>query len=254
MNIPYQNIEIEQAYVQAFSDPFRAIAICSANSGEGTTSLALALAKRNLMAGYSTLLVDLNLYHPSLKTLFESEMGNQIKQPCEITHSSSNKQLVVINTLLPEPQLVVVTDEASILTGIVAPTAQGHVLKLKQAGVLEQCIKQWREEFDTVIIDTSPLNRLNANNIPAERVASACDGTILTVLAGETDSDMLSTALEKLNNHQANLIGCIFNDRDNPRLKDELIRQANRIEKRWHWLGQYIKQKVSNFKLLSLDA
>ncbi|MFT6926241.1 MAG: protein-tyrosine kinase [Psychromonas sp.] len=43
MRIPYQHIEIEQIYTQIFSDRKRAIAVCSANSGEGVTSLAIAL-------------------------------------------------------------------------------------------------------------------------------------------------------------------------------------------------------------------
>jgi len=40
----------------------RSIAISSANSGEGVSSIAQALVQRNLLAGHSTLLVDLNLH------------------------------------------------------------------------------------------------------------------------------------------------------------------------------------------------
>jgi protein-tyrosine kinase len=75
INIPYQNMEIEQIYAQIFSEPKRSIAICSANAGEGVTSLTLALAERHLLAGHSTLVVDLNLYRPALQSLLNIHLS-----------------------------------------------------------------------------------------------------------------------------------------------------------------------------------
>lgn len=249
MDIPYQNLEIEQIYYQLLQDPFRTIAVCSANEGEGVTSLALALTKRNLMAGYSTLYVDLNLYRPAVKQLF-SDITFE-KNHAELPHSDKSLSLIAA---LGQPQLISLAGDESVVNGIVAPTAREHVLKLKQSGALEACITQWRKEYDTVIIDTSPLNRINANNIPAERVAAACDGAVLAILAGKTTTTMVNTAIEKLNASEVNLLGCIYNDRDNPHLKTELIRQIKRIPPWLGWIKNRLIGSIHKSKLLSMEV
>lgn len=65
MEIPPLNREIEQVYAGVLAKGARAVAVTSAGPGEGVTSVASALAQRSLLAGQSTLLVDLNLNNPS---------------------------------------------------------------------------------------------------------------------------------------------------------------------------------------------
>jgi Mrp family chromosome partitioning ATPase len=240
INIPYQNMEIEKIYTQIFSEQGRAIAICSANSGEGVTSLAFALAQRNLLAGHSTLLVDLNLYRPALQEQLNiNELSNNL--PCTLSQA-----------ILATPQLVSVNNNLTI-TGITAPSKREHIIKLRQPGVLKQCINEWLKEYDCVLIDTSPLNRVNAQNIPAEQVAAACDGTILSVLTGQTSEVMISNAVNKLNTSKATILGCVFNDRDNPSLKNELLREVQRFGKRFPWLNRKLTTFIHNNHLLTLD-
>ena len=236
MYIPSQNMEIERIYSQVLGEGKRAIAITAANSGEGVSSIAQALTQRNLLAGHSTLLVDLNLHHPSLSGLLKLD---------ESTPESG---------LLDKPQLVSVKKQSTALTGIIPPTRRDLVMKLRRPGVLEQCISEWQATFDTVIFDTSPINRVNANNIPPERVAAACDGNLLVVLAGCTTEAMVSTAVDKLNAAGAQLLGCVYNDRNNPPLKSELLREVHRLEPRFggiaHRLGNWIRQN----HLLSMEV
>lgn len=237
MLIPPQNMEIEQIYSQLLSSGKQSIAISSANTGEGATSIALALAQRNLLAGNSTLLVDLNLHHPSLSNLLE------------LDGSSSEK------TLLEPPQLITTTHNQSIaVTGITVPVRRDLIMKLRKPGVLEQCITEWHQSFDTVIIDTSPINRINANNIPAERIAAACDGSLLVVLAGHTTESMIITAVNKLNSAGAKLLGCVFNDRDNPPLKNELLREVQRLESRYSGIASHLGNWIQQNRLLSMET
>lgn len=234
MNIPSSNVEIERVYAQLFNSEKCAISITSANTNEGVSSIALSLAQRNLLAGKSTLLVDLNLHHPSL-----------------------NQLLDVANTdptleILPSPHLVSTVNSQSVLTGITAPRCRSSILKLRKPGVLEECIKYWQAQFDNIIIDCSPINRINANNIPAERVASACDGCILVVLASKTNESMLLEANRTLQSNNATLLGCIYNDRDNPPLKDELLRELDRLPGYLDPISNKIRSWIMNNKLLSL--
>lgn len=241
INIPYQNMEIEKIYTQIFSEQGRAIAICSANSGEGVTSLAFALAQRNLLAGHSTLLVDLNLYRPALQ------------EQLSINEASSNLPCTLSQAILAIPQLVSVSNNNLTITGISAPSKRENIIKLRQPGVLKQCIGEWLKEYDCVLIDTSPLNRVNAQNIPAEQVAAACDGAILSVLTGQTSEVMISNAVNKLNTSKANILGCVFNDRDNPSLKNELLREVQRFGKICPWLSRKLTAFIHNNHLLTLD-
>lgn len=235
MLIPPQNMEIEQIYSQLLNGGKQSIAISSANTGEGATSIALALAQRNLLAGNSTLLVDLNLHHPSLNNLLD------------LSVSSSSE------TLLEPPQLITTYNQSIALTGITAPHRRDLIMKLRKPGVLEQCISEWHKNFDTVIIDTSPINRVNANNIPPERIAAACDGSLLVVLAGHTTEAMITSAVNKLNSAGAKLLGCVFNDRDNPPLKIELLREINRLENRFGSIAPRLKNWIHQNHLLSME-
>jgi Mrp family chromosome partitioning ATPase len=239
MRIPPQNIEIERIYSQVLGEGKRAIAISSANSGEGTTSVALALAQRNLLAGHSTLLVDLNLHHPSLDGLLKLEESPSKPEQLDIS--------------LERPQLVTVQNQSIALIGITSPVRRDLVMQLRRPDVLEKCITEWQQSFDAVIFDTSPINRINANNIPPERVAAACDGSLLVVLAGSTTEAMVSTAVGKLSTAGVQLLGCVYNDRDNPSLKNELLREIRRLEPRFGRITRRFGNWIRQNRLLSME-
>ncbi len=235
MHIPPQNMEIERSYSQVLAGGNRTLAITSANPGEGVTSIALALVQRNLLAGHSTLLVDLNLYRPSIDGLLR--LGQQPEEA----------------ELLEAPQLVTTQEYPLALTGITAPIRREVVMQLRRPGVLEQCITEWRRGYDSIIFDTSPINRINANNIPPERVAAACDGVLLVVHAGHTTEAMVATATDKLKTTQAELLGCIFNDRDNPPLRSELLREIKRLEPRLGSIARHMGNWIQNNHLLAME-
>ncbi len=235
MQIPPQSMEIEKIYSQQQRENSRSIAVCSANEGEGVTSVALALAQRNLLAGHSTLVVDLNLYRPALNTLL------RLDEPAMETG--------VIDT----PRIVTVQEHPIALIGITAPSHRDLVMKLRKPGMLEALIIEWQKSFDIIIFDTSPVNSVNANNIPAERVAEACDGCLVVVLAGSTTESMVSTAIEKLKCTNATLLGCVLNDRNNPSLKSELLRETRRLESICSGLAKRIGNWIRNSHLLSME-
>jgi hypothetical protein len=73
------------------------------------------------------------------------------------------------------------------------------------------------------------------------------------VLAGNTTEAMVSSAVDKLNTAGAQLLGCIYNDRDNPPLKDELLREVNRLEPRFSWFSRRIKKWLQQNRFLTLE-
>ena len=233
--LPHHYQELETIYAATLAGGMRTLAISAANPGEGVTTLAVALAERNLLAGRSTLLVDLNLHHPALEDLLSLEEADIRPLP------------------LPAPQLVRTAEEPVALTGITAPSHREMVMKLRQPGILKQCIEVLKQRYDTLIFDTSALSRRNANNIPAEQVAAACDGSLLVVLAGQTTETMVSSAVEKLKTGGAQLNGCVLNDRNCPTLKSELLREIARIKPRFNAIANWLGRRVHDNRLLSLE-
>jgi protein-tyrosine kinase len=236
MNIPASSVEVDRIYTQLSSQDIRSVAITAAKSGEGVSSIALALAQRCLFAGHSTLLVDLNIYHPSLEHVLR------------INEQQSNFGL------LDQPQLMSIANTSIVVTGVAAPSQRDVTMRLRQQGVLENCIEKWLRSYDRVIIDTSPINRVNASNIPTERIAAACDACLVVVLAGNTTEAMVVSVIDKLTNASVRVLGCIFNDRDNPTLKDELIRETRRLRPKFNTLADRLENWLRKNRLLSLDV
>ncbi len=236
MPFPAHTMEIERIYTQVLEAGHRSVAVTACRSGDGVSSLTQALAQRNLLAGRSTLVVDLNLYRPSLIPLLALNHGDPSAG------------------VFQAPQLMGVADRTIALTGISAPGGRETLVKLRTPGTLEQCISRWCEHFDTVLFDTSPLSRINANNLPAERAAAACDATLLVVLAGDSSKAMVSEAVQRLKTAGANLVGCILNDRHNPPLRTELLREIQRLGPRFDWLRRRLERRVRDSRLLALEV
>ena len=235
MHLQKTIVEIDRIHSLLSEQNIRSIAITSANSGEGVTSIAMALAQHSLLAGYSTLLIDLNMYRPNIKTALK--LDDDSLEP----------------SLFNAPELVCLEGTSIVVTGITAPTQRATAMKLRQRGILEQYIQEWQKSFDRIIIDTSPINRVNANNIPAERVAAACDGGLIVVLAGSTTESMIISATNKLKNASARIIGTVFNDRDNPNLKNELLSAIKRLSPRFKSQAKRLEVWVRKNRFLDLE-
>ena len=210
MRLNPHSMEIERLYACLESTGIQSLAVTACNSGEGATTLAQALAQRCLLAGESTLLVDLNLHRPGIIPVWQAFPAKD-------------------DTPLAPPQLVRLHGQSVTLLGVVAPSCRDDIIRLRRRDVMERCIARWQQHFERIIIDTSPLNRLNAGNIPAQHVARSCDACILVVMAGRTTEAMVTAAMEKLHHAEARFLGAIFNDRDHPRLLEELQDQLNRL-------------------------
>ncbi|MCF7505016.1 CpsD/CapB family tyrosine-protein kinase [Vibrio sp. L3-7] len=217
MTISATHAEVEQLYLASELNGQRSICVTACHSGDGVTSVATALAERFLLAGHSTLYVDLNLFNPAFKdvNMLEEDQSGQL-----IEHVESQR----------------------IFIGVPAPQVASTQLAYKDPATLQKAVTQWLEKYDRVIVDTSPLLNINKGNIPAQSVASACDGALLVVAYGETSSHHLAQAKKLLEAKSITLMGCVMNMKQHPSFAEELIRQINRMK----FIPRKIRDNLAN--------
>jgi Mrp family chromosome partitioning ATPase len=229
MSLPATHAEIEQIYLSAELNGCRSLCLTACQSGEGVTAVAMALTERYLLAGYRTVLVDLNLHHPgfSASTLNQHHDGDTW-----IEHTQSLR----------------------CFTGMTLPSDSSTQLIYKRPDFLQRALNEWQQQYDRVVIDTSPLLNVNRNNIPAQSVANACDATILVVLAGKTTATRVHAAMQHLNQGQITLLGTILNCRDQPTLASEICREIKRIPfLPQAWKNKLMKKIKSNEHLNTIS-
>jgi len=233
--LPVTSQEVETVFSRTYVRESHCMALTSASPDEGVTTLLLALARRHVMAGRSTLVVDLNLLNAGLSSCFEVQK----------THWEG--------FWMAETE-VALPDGLDGLAVLPPPSDLNQLIKLREPDVLERAIQEWKQRYDVVLIDTPPLNNLNAGTISSPRICSACDSVVLVVLAGETTDSMVEVSVKKLMEADARLLGTVINDRDNPILKQELLRELDRLERYLPRMTEWLRDKVTTSKMLSLDT
>ncbi|WDD96836.1 hypothetical protein [Thalassomonas actiniarum] len=234
MMIPDGYIEIERIYAAMMAGNVRSLAVTASQPQEGVSTVIRALARRNLNAGRSTLLVDLNLHSPHLSNALALPSSSTPEQGLSKPHMLS---------LHKEIKMAVIT----------APARREVIMQLREPGMLANHIQGWLKNYDTVLLDTSPIGLHNSGNLPGEYAASACDACILTVLAGVTSQASIKSTIEKLNKAQALLLGTVINDRYNPGLKQELLREADKLSRYFPGFANRVKNWLNKSHLLSLE-
>lgn len=210
-------LELEQVYLQSLGRGLRTVAVCAANSGEGVSTLACALAERHQQNGYSALLVDMNMFRPSLNQRFALQRVSWDAKPA--SYSTAVMQ---------------VSPGLNVLTATEAPASQ-----FKQINVIQTMLEQWLGQYDAVIFDTSPLNAINRHNIPAEIICACVQGTLMVVKTALTRQDELQQAVNRLQAYNAAIHGVVMNDVDFPSLHSEMQREVRRFEAKFPTLAKW---------------
>lgn len=224
-----QYVEIEQIYAQTLGNGYRSLSIVSPGVGSGCTSIACALAFRHAAVGQSVLLVDANLRSPTIDQRFSLKRS---RWPNNVATLESHLQQVA-------PAIYALTAN---LDGAVEIKANEYLNALNN---------HFKDKFDVIIFDTSPLNVVNRNNVPAETVAAQTEATLLIVKGGETTEADLRQAHAKLLD-KVNLVGAVINDQNNPRLADELVREADRLSKRLPSVANKLKALIAQNNFLNM--
>jgi len=167
------------------------VAVVSAASGEGRSTLAAELAVAFAEAGQPTLLVDADLRKPTQHDLFSLPNGHGLVQLLQ------DGALPVVHAPLDLVDLSVVT----------AGAIPARPLDLLSHPAFVDEVDAWRDEYQFVVLDTPAL----AHWPDAAVVANAAGRVLLATRAGHTGYRELRAALRRLAPTHSRVMGAVIN-------------------------------------------
>ena len=175
--------------------PQKVILVTSALPGEGKSTIASNLAQHAANSGERVLLMDLDLRHPVVTSLYapEARKGS-------------------VELLLGEAELkeVIVKDPQSGLHIIPSPRRSNltHTAELLGSRRVKELLDHLAEYYDLVVVDTSPLLPVTDGRALIEAV----DALALVIRWERTAKDAVDTALKQSLGSRDKLIGVVLND------------------------------------------
>lgn len=171
-------------------DDRRAFCVTSAASGDGKTSLTLALGLSFAASGSRTLLIDADLVGAGLTARLN------MNGPEGILEAMTNRDL------LPYVRSTDISDLSILPVGL----AQLHHAGIFSPAAVRRLVNEAKKHYEVVLIDTGPI----LGSIEATPVCASADGVILTVARGQ-QRPLVEKALEHLKGIGARVAGVVFN-------------------------------------------
>lgn len=166
------------------------LACTSAGANEGKSTVSANLAVSLSQAGYRACLVSADVRRPTLNEFFEIEDGPGLMEVLEGT-SDLEQALTRMGAL----------------NVIRSGHAKANPTDLLQSAVMEKVLVSLRQQFDYIVLDTSPV--LAVADVLA--LVPVVDAVILVVSASATTEDDLATAQAQLHQAGAKIVGAVVN-------------------------------------------
>lgn len=178
--------------VEASSDKhgYKSFMITSAYENEGKSSVAANLALALAKNGHKVVLVDADFNKPAVFKIFDLDGSKSLNKAIEGTSSWSSQ---------------VVSDRSGLdLLPCKQDTLKSEILTNSKK--LDEIMKELREEYDFVIVDTSPAYLLNETMAMNELV----DATLFVVRQDYATSDVINETVKRLTYVKDNVLGVVF--------------------------------------------
>jgi capsular exopolysaccharide synthesis family protein len=168
----------------------RVVMIASALPGEGKTSLASHLATSLARSGQKTLLIDADLRCPSIHRLFDL-----IPDPglSELLRGEVAFEDVIVSTAV---------EELKVLT---AGKCDTRTLRILSQGGLGGLFARLKEQFDFVIVDSSPILPVADAQIIAQQV----DAVLFSILADVSRKTKILAAYQRITALGVKVLGAV---------------------------------------------
>ena len=205
----YRSLRSALLFLATDGERPKVLLIASAMPSEGKSTVAANLARTLALSGSRVLLVDGDLRKGHLHHLLglQREPGfvellNQTCAPDQVMQKDSQANLTFISS---------------------GGQLSGNPGDLFLGSGLDQILARWRQEFDYVVIDSSPLFAADDASCLAPKV----DGTLFVVRSRHSSARAAREALELLAQRQARVLGVIFNGADTSGRSDYYYKYAD---------------------------
>jgi polysaccharide biosynthesis transport protein len=177
--------------------PPRVVLVTSSLPGEGKTTLALSLAAASAAAGHPTIVLDLDLRHPSVRRA----AGQPLSAPgiVELVTGEAKLEDVVYSDPV-QPNLDMITIRRN-------PISPSDVLASKQ---MAQLIAKLRSRYKLVVLDMPPILGLTDARIAMH----LADAVLFVVRWGKTKTEVAENAIAALRECQAPIAGAVLTQVD----------------------------------------
>ncbi|MFT4235191.1 MAG: polysaccharide biosynthesis tyrosine autokinase, partial [Microbacterium sp.] len=188
-------------------DSRRVILITSPSEGEGKSSVALAVAQILAEQNLRVLIIDADLRRASLAHYTQLEgavglttvlLGDVTQEDAAQTWADGGLQVLTSGVLPPNP------------TQLLSSERMADVLK------------QVREDYDVILIDTAPVNLVS----DALLLANVSDGFVVVARIGKTKREALRRAISALEATRTPVLGIISNGERRAQLSNPYYRPA----------------------------
>lgn len=179
--------------------PKQFLLVSSAVPGDGKTTFTVNFAATLAIAGHRVLLVDADLRRGNTHTYFGLE---RTKGLADVLQGKLHWTDVLKATEVEALQTITTGD---------IPLNPGELLV---SPVTQQFIAEIKQDYDFIIVDCPPLTAID----DTFSLASAADGLMFVVRAGQTSMRFARTALEAVRHRGARILGVVLNGvtADNP--------------------------------------
>ncbi len=168
------------------------VMITSPSTLEGRTTVASQLAASLARAGRRTLLIDGDLRHPALHSLFDLPLEDGL---CEVLRAEAEVADVVRPT------------HAEGLWVVTAGYCDSDAIHALATDQVQPIFEKLRSEYDFIIIDGAPVLGLSDSLLFGQH----CDGAILSVLRDHTKLPKIHQSAELLRSVGIRLMGSVVN-------------------------------------------
>jgi capsular exopolysaccharide synthesis family protein len=178
--------------------PPKVVAFTSALPSEGKSTNAVNLALALAYRGSRVLLVDADLRRGVVHNMFEVDREPGLTNVLwgQMSFESARHDLEV--------------GDSATLNYLTTGSLPPNPTSLVESATMRTLLEQWRDQYDSVVIDTPPVNVIT----DAALVGTHADGVVLVARSGVTHAAALGYALEQLSRVQAKVLGVVLSDID----------------------------------------
>jgi polysaccharide biosynthesis transport protein len=172
--------------------PFKTLLVSSAAPSEGKTTVACSIAIGLAQGGQRVCIVDADLRRPRLHRIFD-----------RVGDAGLTSTLVGDATVAEVAKPTIVPNLWAIPAGPLPP----NPADLLQSERFRNFVKELRERFDRVIIDSPPLVAVTDSAI----LSTLVDGVVFVVRAFQTGKHVSAQGLRALRDVEAPIVGAVLN-------------------------------------------